>query len=400
MKNLRLPAKNVFIPFLVVLLLGTASFVLAAPYRDLSFGAEYTGIEIPAGEEVSIDIAFYNKGTNAENVDIWVSDAPESWTTSISTYKYDVNGIHVPPEQDKHLTFEAIPEEDIHPGEYRFKISARSSDGRFAWTETINVTVKEAGAADAERSGIGLSTAYPVLRGPADGTFEFTLEVQNKMGQDDTFNLLARPPENWQVNFKPAYESKYISSLRIQAGQKKSIAVEVTPPSSATEGEYPIGVQVTSGAEKADMDLKVHLTGTYELKIGTSSGLLSLETKQGKEGNVSIYVQNNGTAELQDIEFMTFKPENWEVSFEPEKIKKINPGELKQVEVTILPYEEALVGDYSVEVRAGAGTGDAEDSKEFRVTVKSSSAWGWIGIGIIIVVIGGLVVLLRIYGRR
>jgi uncharacterized membrane protein len=128
------------------------------------------------------------------------------------------------------------------------------------------------------------------------------------------------------------------------------------------------------------------------------SGLLSLETKQGKKANVSVYVKNTGTAEQTEVDFMSFKPENWEVEFNPEMIERIPPGELKQVEVTITPYEDALVGDYSVELRAN-GT-EAEDSAEFRVTVKSSSAWGWIGIGIIIVVIGGLIVLFRLFGRR
>lgn len=390
--------KNRLLPVFIMIFLATAAVSFSAPYRDLSFGIEYPGIEVPPGEQVSVDLAFYNNGSVPETVNVRTADAPESWSTRIKTYKYDVTGIHVPPEQDKHLTFEAVPEEGVTPGEYTFLISARSGDGRFAMNEKLTVTVKEQTAEDIDRSGIGLNTSYPVLRGPADGTFEFTLEVQNKMGEDDIFNLFARPPEGWQVNFKPAYESKYISSLRIQAGQKKSIAVEVTPASAATEGEYPIGIQVTSGAEKAEMELKVNLTGTHEIQLGTTSGLLSLETKQGKSGNASLYVKNNGTAEQNNIEFMTFKPENWDIKFEPETIETIPPGEMKQIEVTITPYEEALVGDYSVEIRAQGA--DAEDSAEFRVTVKSSSVWGWIGIAIIIIVIGGLVVLFRLYGRR
>jgi uncharacterized membrane protein len=66
--------------------------------------------------------------------------------------------------------------------------------------------------------------------------------------------------------------------------------------------------------------------------------------------------------------------------------------------MTVIPGEEALLGDYSVEVRVQGN--DAQDTAEFRVTVNSSSVWGWIGIGIIVVVIGGLVILFRLYGRR
>jgi uncharacterized membrane protein len=86
------------------------------------------------------------------------------------------------------------------------------------------------------------------------------------------------------------------------------------------------------------------------------------------------------------------------VEFKPEKIDLIDPDDLKQVEVTITPNEDALVGDYSVSVKVEGEK--ASKSIEFRVTVKASSAWGWIGIGIIVLVIFGLAVLFRRLGRR
>ena len=95
---------------------------------------------------------------------------------------------------------------------------------------------------------------------------------------------------------------------------------------------------------------------------------------------------------------MSFKPENWKVEFTPDRIDVIEPNELKQVEMTITPYEEALVGDYSVGVKVeGERTGK---SIEFRTSVKTSGAWGWIGVGIIIAVIAGLFGLFRALGRR
>jgi uncharacterized membrane protein len=95
---------------------------------------------------------------------------------------------------------------------------------------------------------------------------------------------------------------------------------------------------------------------------------------------------------------MTFKPENWKVEFAPERIDVIEPGDLKQVEVTITPYEEALVGDYSVAFDVQGEK--ASKNVELRVTVKASTAWGWIGIGIIVGVIVGLIGLFRWLGRR
>ena len=115
-------------------------------------------------------------------------------------------------------------------------------------------------------------------------------------------------------------------------------------------GEFPINVRVSSGDANAEAQLMVVLTGTYGLEVGTPSGLLSLDARQGRPANMSFYVKNTGSAKNSDIKFMSFKPENWKVEFKPEKIDVIEPNDLKQVEVIITPYEDALVGDYSVAV--------------------------------------------------
>jgi len=95
---------------------------------------------------------------------------------------------------------------------------------------------------------------------------------------------------------------------------------------------------------------------------------------------------------------MSFKPENWKVEFKPEKIESLAAGELKQVEVIITPYEESLVGDYSINLRIEGEK--ADKTLEFRVTVKASASWAWIGILIIVAVIGGLTALFHKLGRR
>ena len=64
----------------------------------------------------------------------------------------------------------------------------------------------------------------------------------------------------------------------------------------------------------------------------------------------------------------------------------------------IIPYEDALVGDYSVSVNVQGEK--ATKNLELRTTVKASAAWGWIGIAVIVAVIGGLFGVFRWLGRR
>jgi len=368
------------------------------PDRLVEMAVQYPGVEVSPDEDVDFELIFYNKGKAEETVIAWIDEKPEGWTAKIKTYKFTVTGIHVPSDDDRTLTFEAQPDKGIKPGEYKFRIRAKTPDGRFEMSEDVVITVKPKEKDEKEARGVKLTTSYPVLRGPSDAKFEFSLEVDSKLDKEDLFDLAAQGPEGWDVNFKPAYEDKYISSLRLKEKGSKTVAVAVKPPAKAKAGEYPIKVRVSAGDAKAEADLMVMLTGTYGIEVGTPDGLLSLNARQGKPANMSIYVKNTGSAVNHNIKFMSFKPENWEVKFNPESIDAINAGDLKQVEMKITPYEEALVGDYSVGVNVEGEK--AAKSIEFRVTVNASAAWGWIGIGIIILVVIGLTGLFRWLGRR
>jgi uncharacterized membrane protein len=396
----------VIILFLVLLVAKWPSFASdkdkvadeARPARAIFMAAEYPGVEISKDDDVSLDIIFHNKGRKDEDVEVWIAEKPKGWQARIKTYRYTVTGVHVPSGDDKSLTFEADPEEGVKPGEYKFRINSRTPDGKFRMSQIVTVKVTADEGKAKEPRGVKLTTSYPVIRGPSDATFEFSLEVDSKLDEDAVFDLLAQGPQGWEVNFKPAYETKYITSLRIKSKQSTSVAVEVKPAMGAQAGEYPINVRVNSADANAEAQLMVVLTGTYGLEVGTPTGLLSLEARQGRPANMSFYVKNSGSARNSDIKFMTFKPENWKVEFKPEKIDVIEPGDLKQVEVIITPYEDALVGDYSVGVNVEGEK--STKSIEFRTTVKASAVWGWIGIGIIVVVIAGLFGLFRWLGRR
>jgi uncharacterized membrane protein len=306
-----------------------------------------------------------------------------------------VAGMFVPNGKSRNLALSLEPDKSVGPGTYVFRFDAKTEDGKFTSSHTLTVNVQErvAGADD-----IQLTTSYPVLRGQTDARFEFSIDVLNKNELDRTFNIAAIAPEKWETNIKPAYEQKQISSFRIKGGQSQSVAVEVSPPKDALAGEYPILVRVTSGDKKAEVKLTVALTGIYKLDAGTPTGILSLEAMPGKPANLSLFVKNTGSAVNRNISFSSFKPENWEVTFKPEKIEALEPNGLKQIEVTIKPAAQSLVGDYSVGVMVDGEK--ANKTIEFRVTVKASTAWGWIGIGVILFVIAGLSALFIWLGRR
>jgi uncharacterized membrane protein len=369
------------------------------PPRSIAMAPEYTGVIVPPGEEVEMDLILYNKGKSDENIKVDITSIPKGWKARLKTYRFTITGAHVKNGETSRLTFFAKPEKkkDVKPGRYVFKVKAQTQDGAFTSKQEIVVTVSEKAEKEKEKA-VTVTTSYPVLRGPTDATFEFSVEVNNKMDKDKVYNLTAQGPENWDVNFKPAYEDKFISSVRLEKNQSKSVAVTVKPHRLGEAGEYPINVRVGSGDAKAEAKLTIILTGTYKLEAGTPTGLLSLEAQKGKPANMSIYVKNSGSATNHNINFLSVKPENWKVEFEPEKIEALKPDELKQVEVTITPADEALVGDYSLGISVDGEK--ASKTMELRTTVRASTAWGWIGIGIIVGVIVGLGGLFTWLGRR
>jgi len=369
---------------------------LPRPERGIAIYSEFSGVVLPPGESVRMELTADNKGKTDENFVLKISQVPKGWRAFLKAPNFTVDSIPVPATKTRTLTFLAEPDKTIKPGNYQFQVDAQTEDGKFTSTQKINVTVREKTAAAEDFT---VTTSYPVLQGQTDAKFEFSLEVNNKSEADKNFNLSAQALPKWEINFKPAYEQKQISSFRIKGGSSQTVAVEVTPPKDATSGSVPIVVTIGSGEKKQDVKLTVVLTGIYKLDAGTPTGLLSLEALAGKSANMSVFVKNTGSAVNKNISFSSFKPENWKVEFKPEKIEALEPNALKQVEVIISPAGQALVGDYSVGLSVDGEKGSSK-TVELRVSVKTSAAWGWIGIIIIVLVIAGLGGLFLWLGRR
>ena len=389
-----------FIVFLFFSLLSSFAFAQEEkkdmrPERGIAVYTEYSGVTIPKGEAVKMDLTLENKGRKDETIDVKISAIPKGWKATLKGGSYLVSGMFVPNGKSRTLALNLEPEKTVGPGTYDFQFDAQTDDGKFTSTHKLVVTVQERTPG---MDDIQVTTSYPVLRGQTDAKFEFSLDVNNKIEVDRTFNLAAVAPEKWEINFKPSYEQKQISSIRIKGGQSQTVAVEVNPAKEASPGEYPILVRISSGDKKAEVKLMVILTGIYKLDAGTPTGILSLEAIAGKPANFSVFVKNTGSATNRNITFSSFKPENWEVNFKPEKIDALEPNALKQIEVTVKPAPQALVGDYSVGVLVNGEKSDK--TVEMRVTVRASTAWGWIGIGVIIIVIAGLSGLFIWLGRR
>ena len=223
------------------------------PPRRISIALEHPGVIIPQGDDVSIDLNVTNGGRQDENIMLSIASVPKGWKAQVKTYSFRINSVHVKSDKSKTLTFKAEADEDIAPGDYTFLIHAKTEDGAFKSSSKVIITVEKK-EKEKKTKGIDITTSYPVLRGPTDAKFEFSIEVENKLDKDTLFNLSAQGPKDWEINFKPAYEDKFISSLRIKKDGSQTMAVEVKPNPWSEAGSYPVLVKVSSEDAKKQFD--------------------------------------------------------------------------------------------------------------------------------------------------
>ena len=141
----------------------------------------------------------------------------------------------------------------------------------------------------------------------------------------------------WQVSFTPSGESSQVASMTVDAGSSSGLTVDITPPENITEGEYTIACTAVSANDTLKAELKVKITGSYDVGLTTPSGNLSLDAYANSEKSLTLSVKNNGNVELKNMNLTSSAPSDWEVLFEESTIESLAAGETKEVTAYIKP---------------------------------------------------------------
>ncbi|MFQ5826151.1 MAG: NEW3 domain-containing protein [Dehalococcoidia bacterium] len=389
--------RPIFTLSLVVLLgmmvVGSSAPALAAE-REILLTTNYTSLVVAPEEDISIRVTVTNNGKVGERVNLEIVSAPEGWKAAFKDRGYNIRGLSVPAEEEQTIFFEAeAPKEAA--GEYKFLLRATTEDGQLQSSAELTIWVEEKAA---KEGGLELSAEFPVLGGPSGRTFEFSVDLNNKTEEDLSFNLSAKAPDDWEVSFKPAFTEKEIRTISLKSRDTRGVDIGVTSPERAEPGEYTIDMQAAAGDVRGTIQLKVVITGTFELGMTTSTGRLNTEATAGRASNITMVAQNLGTAPVPGISFTSFPPEGWTVTFNPDRLESLAPGETRDILVTIEPSDKTIAGDYSINLR-GSGF-MTSDSLELRVSVATPTIWGWVGVFIVVLVVAGLAVVFVRVGRR
>ncbi|MEA1963599.1 MAG: NEW3 domain-containing protein [Candidatus Aerophobetes bacterium] len=395
----------IFSLFISALVIGMGRSGIAQnekPQKDFSIFPKYTDIVIEKGKEIEIEVKIVNTGKEEEEVVLSVipEKKAKDWNARLETQwnRMKIRSLYLFPEEpDNAVTvkFRADPPESAKEEDYNFTLKGTTKDKRVQKSVGITIGLKAKAKEPPKKVSeeIKLLTKYPSVKNPAGKNFEFEIEVKNNADKSRVMNLGIKLPYGWRAYCSPRWEKeKRISAIKVDANSSERLLLTLIPPTNISEGDYPVTFAVVSEKERANIELKTTVTGTYKLEMSTEKGRLNLDTIAGKEKHIDLYLWNEGSAPIEDISFFSNKPEEWEVSFKPDKLSSLPSYEEAQkpekVDMLVKPSLRTLPGDYMVTVSA-AGKQDQKQI-DLRTTVKVSTKWGWVGVIIIIVVIGSL----------
>lgn len=384
-------AGRVALAILVSLALLLASAAWRSPalaQEGLSITTPYPAVSIQPGTTASFDLAVTAEAP--VRADLSLEGLPDGWTASFRGGGTEVTSVFAAPTAPE-LTLDVDVPEEASDGATTLTVVATAGAESVELPLEIDVVVEGGGA-------VNLTTEFPSQRGTADQTFEYSLELENDTPQELTLGLQASAPQGWTVEVRPEGESR-AASVTIGARGSQRLTVEATPPADVASGSYPLRVDAVSGDLGASLDLVAEVTGRIEMEFTTADQRLNTTATAGTARDVDVVITNTGTSPITGLTLTGSGPTEWEVTFEPESIEQIAPGETATATAHLVPSQNAVAGDYVVTLRAGSDEG-TQESIDVRVTVETPPIWTVVGIALIALTLGALFWVFRRYGRR
>jgi uncharacterized membrane protein len=372
--------------------------ITEAEAGKVTFSTDYPGVTIKPGGTSMFTLYITNTGSEETTVELSAEDLPEGWEGSFKGSSNEVSMVHVGAYQKKEdspsLSYSLTVPEDTKEDIYTISLNAKGGDV----DESLALTVK----VDAEEKKIGageFSTDYAQQEGDSGTKFSYTTTLTNNSGENMTYSLSAEgAPEGWTVTFTPSDTTTATSSVPVDAGASSTIKAAIVPAQNVTAGEYPITLVAACAGETLELPVTVKITGTYSLTATTPTGNLSTSAYAGETKDVALSIQNTGNIDLTAVSLKAQASTDWEITFDQDTINEIPAGGSAEVTAHITPAKDAILGDYVTIITA---SNDAVSSDcALRISVQNHTSWGIAAVAVIAVLVLGLVLIIRRFGRR
>lgn len=226
--------------------------------------------------------------------------------------------------------------------------------------------------------------------------FRYNASLHNGFAKPVVFEFKTNLPIGWMISYK--VDGSQVTSLNMDPGSTRDVSIEVNATASTVPGKYKLPVKAITTADTLSLNLEAVVKGSYGITLTTPTGKLSEELTSGSHKEIHLEVKNTGTLPLNDIELSSQLPTNWEATFEPSKVKQLEPGKSIAITAKLKVPDKTIAGDYAATFTATNSNGNSQAA--FRMVVTTSLLSGWIGILVILAAISLVYYLIRKYGRR
>ncbi|CAJ36160.1 COG1470 family protein [Methanocella arvoryzae] len=347
------------------------------------------GLVASAGDTVSFPIVIQNKDAVDHTYSLAAS-SPADWDTAFKYQNREIYQIYVPAAQSKIITLEVDTPYTASLGEQRFTVYANS------YAINLKVDVRSVN----ESVEVLMPAGSSVIASLGNKAY-YDITLENLQNEQNGYKLsVAGLPENWYYMYLDSRSStSEMAEAIVAGGASKSLVLAIVPSNSAEVGEYnftavittPDGVEVTR-------DLTLKLKGGASLS--TSYDKLSYSSKPGQPFTINVYATNNGQGSALTNVYPSIEvPSGWTVSTSPESVSSIRAGETQVFKVTVQPPANIVASDYNVKVTVKSDQATA-DTLDYRINITADSYIPYIAGGIVVLVLAGIMVVIRKYGRR
>ena len=255
----------------------------------LVLSTNFPGIEASAGENITFPLEVKNNSNYSQIINLEISSKPENWNINLKDRGRNIHQVFV--DSNNYVTFDLIVNipDEAEFGEYPLTVTVKSENGYTQDNLTLKIKVTDTRAGEDE-----LTAKYSELKGSSDATFNFKVDLTNNGSAEQVYSLGAQVQNGWQVSFKPSYENQQVASIAVNSGETKSLDVSVKPPVNITAGEYIVPILAASPTSRLLEELKIIISGTYDMEFSTPSGRLNTDIIAGNEKKITCSLVNSG----------------------------------------------------------------------------------------------------------
>jgi uncharacterized membrane protein len=177
-------------------------------------------------------------------------------------------------------------------------------------------------------------------------------------------------PEGWTASFRGGgFE---VDSVTAGPGLEPELSLDVTVPTTAAEGDYPMTITATGADGTVALDVAVRVSAQAGGEVTLTPNFPGLRTPAGEEVTFDVELANGTPADL-EFELTPSAPAGWSITAElsgqaQASVVQVEAGGTETINVAVTPPFTAEAAQYPVTLQASAPGSTVETEMIVEVT--------------------------------